>query len=107
MRGEGSRGNLDAVLRSACEPVAVEDGVLVLGFYHSFHKDYIEDPKYKHLVEKKLRQVFGKEYQVRCVLTEKRTRKTPPQSENGSRLVQAALEMGAKMIDDKPTTEET
>jgi DNA polymerase III, subunit gamma and tau len=56
LRGEGSSGNLDAFLRSACEPVALEDDTLVLGFYYSFHKVKIEDAKYRHLVEKNLRR---------------------------------------------------
>ncbi len=102
MRGEGSRGNLDAVLRSACEPLAVEDGTLTIGFYHEFHKDYIEDRKYKHLVEKKLQEVFGQPYRLNCVIIERRkeTKAEIP-------LVKAAQEiMGAKIIDDKPETEE-
>jgi len=102
MRGEGSRGNLDAVLRSACEPLAVEDGTLTIGFYHKFHKEYIEDAKYKHLVEKKLQEVFGQPYKLNCVIIERRkeTKAEIP-------LVKAAQEiMGAKIIDDEPETEE-
>jgi len=104
MRGEGSKGNLDAVLRSACEPLAIEDNTLVLGFYHEFHKGYIEDPKYKHLVEKKLREIFGQPYQIRCVLTP-RSEKTKVKTE--SPLVKAAKESyGAKVVGRKPRTEE-
>jgi len=62
LRGEGSSGNLDAFLRSACDPIALEDDTLVLGFYYSFHKEKIEDAKYRHLVEKKLKEVFGRPY---------------------------------------------
>ena len=102
MRGEGSRGNLDAVLRSACEPLAVKDGTLTVGFYHQFHKEYIEDRKYKHLVEKKLQEVFGQPYKLDCVIIE-RTEETKAEIP----LVKAAQEiMGAKIIDDKPETEE-
>jgi len=98
MRGEGSRRNLDAFLRSACEPVAVEGDVLVLGFYYDFHKNYIEDQKYKHLVEKKLREVFGHPYKVRCILREKGKRSADqyPSDEQDNPLVKAALEMGLK-----------
>ncbi len=107
MRGEGSRRNLDAFLRSACEPIGVEGDVLVLGFYYDFHKNYIEDQKYKHLVEKKLREIFGHPYKVRCVLREKGKR-SPEQftdDEPENPLVQAALEMGLKnprVIEEKP-----
>ncbi|UCH50936.1 MAG: DNA polymerase III subunit gamma/tau [Chloroflexota bacterium] len=106
MRGEGSKGNLDAFLRSSCEPLAIEDGTLVLGFYHKFHKEYIEDPKYKHLVEKKLREVFGHSYQVRCVLTSP-SEQARAKMETESPLVKAAKESyGAKVIGRKPRTEE-
>ena len=105
MRGEGSRGNLDAVLRSACEPLTIEDGTLTVGFYHEFHKTYIEDPKYKHLVERKLQEVFGQPYKLRCTTIERR-KETKPTVEADSPLVKAALDMGAKIIEDKPETEE-
>jgi DNA polymerase-3 subunit gamma/tau len=106
MRGEGSKGNLDAFLRSSCEPLTIEDNTLTLGFYHQFHKEYIEDPKYKHLVEKKLREVFGHSYQVRCVLTSPSS-EVKASMETESPLVKAAKESyGAKVVGRKPTTEE-
>ncbi|MCJ7515896.1 MAG: DNA polymerase III subunit gamma/tau [Dehalococcoidia bacterium] len=104
MRGEGSKGNLDAFLRSSCEPMSIEDNTLTLGFYHKFHKEYIEDPKYKHLVEKKLHEVFGRSYQVRCVLT---AGKAKSKSEGESPLVKAAKESyGATVVGRKPRMEE-
>jgi DNA polymerase-3 subunit gamma/tau len=106
MRGEGSKGNLDAFLRSSCEPLAIEDNTLVLGFYHKFHKEYIEDPKYKHLVEKKLKEVFGRSYQVRCVLTSP-SEKAKAKAEAESPLVKAAKESyGATVVGRKPRMEE-
>jgi DNA polymerase-3 subunit gamma/tau len=106
MRGEGSKGNLDAFLRSSCEPLSVEDNTLTLGFYHKFHKEYIEDPKYKHLVEKKLREVFGRSYQVRCVLTTPSS-EVKARMEAESPLVKAAKESyGAKVVGRKPRMEE-
>lgn len=72
LAGEGASGNLDAFIRSACEPVAVEDGVLVLGFYYAFHKEKIEDPKYGQIIERKLEEIFGKRYQLRCILIGRR-----------------------------------
>jgi DNA polymerase-3 subunit gamma/tau len=98
LRGEGSSGNLDAFLRSACEPVALEDDTLVLGFYYSFHKEKIEDAKYRHLVERKLKEVFGRPYKIRCILVDHR-REVPSQTKTQNPLVKAALEMGAKIAD--------
>jgi DNA polymerase-3 subunit gamma/tau len=106
MRGEGSKGNLDAFLRSSCEPLAIEDNTLTLGFYHKFHKEYIEDPKYRHLVEKKLQEVFGHSYQVRCVLTSP-SGEAKARMETESPLVKAAKESyGAKVVGRKPIEEE-
>jgi len=96
LKGEGSTGTLDAFLRSACEPIALEDETLVLGFYYSFHKEKIEDPKYRYLVERKLEEVFGRPYKIKCVLVDHKKRGTPP-SEGGNPLVKAALEMGAEI----------
>ncbi len=106
MRGEGSKGNLDAFLRSSCEPLSIEDNTLTLGFYHKFHKEYIEDPKYRHLVEKKLKEVFGHSYQVRCVLTTP-SEKARAQAEAESPLVKAAKESyGATVVGRKPRLED-
>lgn len=103
LRGEGSSGNLDAFLRSACEPIAVEDDTLVLGFYWEMHKSKIDDPKYKHLVEKKLKEVFGRPYRLRCVLTPKSAKAFSRQEANIP-LVRAALERGATFVDEETET---
>jgi hypothetical protein len=92
LRGMGSSGNLDAFLRSACEPVAVEDDTLVLAFYYSFHKEKIEDAKYRHLIEKKLSDKFGSPSKVRCVLRPKARQRAME-----GHLVRAALEMGGRV----------
>jgi DNA polymerase-3 subunit gamma/tau len=94
LRGEGSSGNLDAFLRSACDPLSLKDDTLVLGFYYSFHKEKIEDAKYRHLVEKKLREVFGRPYKVQCVLVDSK-KEIPSRTRTQNPLVKAALEMGA------------
>ncbi len=93
LRGTGSKGNLDAFLRNACEPVALENDTIVLGFYYSFHKEKIEDPKYRHLVENKLSEVFGAPYRIRCILIGREKR-----SLSQGHLVKAAMEMGARII---------
>lgn len=98
LRGEGSSGNLDAFLRSACDPVGLEDDTLVLGFYYSFHMEKIEDAKYRHLVEKKLKEVFGRPYKVRCVLADSK-RESPSQVKTQNPVIKAALEMGARISD--------
>ena len=100
LRGEGSSGNLDAFLRSACDPLSLKDDTLVLGFYYSFHKEKIEDAKYRHLVEKKLREVFGRPYKIQCILVD--SKKEPPsRTRTQNPVVKAALEMGARISDEE------
>ncbi|MFP3897744.1 MAG: DNA polymerase III subunit gamma/tau [Dehalococcoidia bacterium] len=100
LRGEGSSGNLDAFLRSACDPIDLEDDTLVLGFYYSFHKEKIEDAKYRHLVEKKLKEVFGQPYKIRCVMVDSKGA-VPCQAETQNPVVKAALEMGARISEEE------
>ena len=93
-KGMGSRGNLDALLRSACEPVSINDDTIVLGFYYEFHKEKIEDPKYRHMVEAKVKEIFGNPYKLRCVIVEKKEKAK-------SYLVDEALKMGALPVDEE------
>ena len=105
MRGEGSGGNLDARLRHACEPVEIKEGVLVLGFFHEFHKNYIDNRKYLHLIEKKLKEVFGHSYTVNCVLIPQ-GQKSELKPASSNHLVEAALSMGARIVEENADTEE-
>jgi len=68
LRGLGESGNLDAYLRNACEPVAIEEGALVVGFYYPFHKEVIEELGTRRLLEEKMAETFGTRYELRCVL---------------------------------------
>ena len=99
-KGMGSSGNLDALLRSACEPVALEDDTIVLGFYFEFHKEKIEDPKYRHMVESKASEIFGKPYKIRCILTERGKKPSEPEKKSQGHLVDAALKMGARIVEE-------
>ena len=100
LRGVGSAGNLDAYLRKACEPVAIEDDTLVLAFFHSFHKEKIEDVKYRRMVEQRLGEKFGSPNKIRCILLPQGRQRAM----NGH-LVKAALEMGGRVtgIEENPT----
>jgi len=105
MRGEGSGGNLDARLRHACEPVEIRSGNLVLGFYHDFHKSYIDNRKYLHIIEKKLKEVFGHTYTVTCILMQQGAAKSELKPASSNHLVEAALSMGARIVEDNSETE--
>jgi hypothetical protein len=72
----------------------------VLGFYYSFHKEKIEDAKYRHLVEKKLNEVFGRPYRIRCILVDSK-REIPSQTRTQNPVIKAALEMGARISEEE------
>jgi hypothetical protein len=99
-RGEGSGGNLDALLRRSCRPVSLEGDTLTLGFYAEFQKSKIEDRKYGRMVERKLKEVFGKPYEIRCVLISKESRPAPMMASE-SPLVKEALSRGARIISEE------
>ena len=102
LRGLGTTGNLDAFLRSACEPVALEDDVLVLQFAYEFHKSKIEDPKYCHVVEERLQQFYGRPFRVSCVLGASEgappapSPSAPASGHRPERLTEAAVRHGAR-----------
>ena len=99
LHGEGSNGHLDALLRSACEPISLEDNILTLGFYYPFHKEKIEDPKYRHLIERKLKEIFNQTYKIKCTLVDHKKEMPSQQPGEQNHLIEAALEMGARIID--------
>lgn len=92
LRGVGSSGNLDAYLRGVCEPVDLQDDTLVLAFKYPFHKEKIEDPKYRRMVEAKLSEKFGSPSKVQCVLRPKAGQRAAE-----GHLVKAALQMGGRI----------
>jgi DNA polymerase III subunit gamma/tau len=101
LRGLGSTGNLDAFLRSACEPVAIDGDVLVLRFQHEFHKRKIEDPKYCHVIEERLERFFGRTFRVSCVIEEtvddgNAPRSATPPLAAPESILDAALKYGAR-----------
>jgi DNA polymerase-3 subunit gamma/tau len=62
---------VEALLRGSCEPLAVQDQVVIIGFYHEFHKKRVEEPHIKELVERAISRVAGASWGVRCVTTQR------------------------------------
>lgn len=60
---------VEALLKS-CEPVSVEDDLVTLGFYHSFHQERVAEDKHRAVVEETLAELAGRSYRVRCILCE-------------------------------------
>jgi len=59
--------SVEALLIKSCEPVEVRDNVLVLAFYHDFHKQKVEQPKNKEVIDAALSEMTGQPFVVKCV----------------------------------------
>ncbi len=82
-----------AILRSAgVKPVAIEEDTVVLAFRYSYHKEHIEKPENQQIAEKIVGNFLGRPCHVRCIYE--------PQNDH---LLQAALKMGAQIIDVEET----
>ena len=78
-----------AILRSAgVKPVAFEDDIVVLSFRYNIHKDNMEKPENQHAAEEIIGNFLGRPCHVRYIY----------QPED-NHLVNAALKMGAQIID--------
>jgi len=97
LKGMGSQGTLDALLRNSCSPEGLENDVITLAFSNKYTKEKVEDPKYGYLIEKGLLAFFGKAYKITCVL--KAQDKVAPKAAGQGDLLRTALEgMGAVKI---------
>ena len=72
-REAGSSSNLDAFLRSACEPIAFDNGILTLGFYYAFHLEKMKEKQYQEILEKKIREALKVPIRLEYILIDKRT----------------------------------
>lgn len=61
---------VEALLKD-CRPVGVQEDAVTLGFFYPFHKQRIEEPKHRALVEKMLQRVLGVRVRVECTMIDK------------------------------------
>ncbi len=61
--------SVEALLKS-CEPVSVQGDVLTLGFYHSFHRERMEEHKNRVVLEEAVAEIAGRAYRVKTALCE-------------------------------------
>ena len=66
--------SIEALLRAA-KPISFDGKTLVLGVYYRFHKERLEEDKYRRLLEDVVSKVFSINAKVNCTLTE------PPKKE--------------------------
>jgi len=85
-------------LNGTCELQSLENGVLVLAFYQLFslHKEKIEAPAYRRIVEEAASKLTGQAVTLECTLGG--PARPPGPVKSGGHLVQAARQMGARPV---------
>jgi hypothetical protein len=95
-----------ALLNSGCDIVGVEGQVVVFGFRHQTLLDRMnsgDGGDNLRALQEAVEQVLGSGHQVRCVLDPQAgAGRSPGRASRGGHLVDAAREMGAQLVPDKP-----
>ena len=103
-RQKGRRFNIGALLRSSTSR-EIADGEIVVRYAHPSHRERIEqeldDPQTRRLVEEAFEQVLGESYKIRVSEADASDRRARPNPVQSSRLVRAAVNMGAQVAGDK------
>ncbi|MBI2918109.1 MAG: DNA polymerase III subunit gamma/tau [Chloroflexi bacterium] len=111
-RGKGG-GAVDALLRSACEPLRVENDTLVLGFQWPANLDKMEkalnDPPTRKALEGAFAQIVGRPLKVSCILVPKDKKPVsaaappapPPPSKAGGHMLKEAIAQGARPVENE------
>lgn len=97
---------VEALLKS-CEPVAVEEDIVTLGFYGAWHKERMSADKNRIVVEQALAEVAEQPYRVKVVLYEgnRQERERQTTADRHDELLrnpvvrEAIKEFGAKVVD--------
>lgn len=61
-------GNLGAMLQSTCEPIALDNGILTLGFYYRFHLEKMKEEYYHDLLENEISEILGMPIKLKYIL---------------------------------------
>jgi DNA polymerase-3 subunit gamma/tau len=85
---------LSALLNGSCELKSIEGDTVVLGFFHTFHLERVDDPGSKKRLRELFSQVMDRDVDVQLEHWP-RERPEPPKAKGGH-LVQAARELGAR-----------
>ena len=73
--------SLEVFLRAA-EPEAIEDDTLLLKFYYRFHKEMVEEPKNRSIVEDIIGEEVAQPVRIKGIMGGKPTSKKESKSEN-------------------------
>ena len=92
LRGMGTKRNLDAVLRSGCDPVSLDEDVLVLKFLNTLIKSKVDDEESVRLIEEGLLRFYGRPIRVSLVVGETEPAPNVPS-------VEASVQRDASVMD--------
>ena len=92
---------IGALLRNSCEVLAVEETHFVLGFYYPFHKEKIEEPAKRKIVEEAIGVVYGRPMTLRCQLCERDLEARRRAAAEDPLVKVAVEEMGARIVEIK------
>ena len=94
----GQKWKIDAILRSG-KAVSVDDEGVVLAFPSDYvadkMKEVLDNPGSRRIVEEAFAKLLGQRRPVRCIVQ--------PKEKAGGHLLKAAMEMGAKKVEEKPS----
>ncbi len=82
--------SLEALLKSS-RPLKIEDGSLILEVFYKFHKERLEEPRNRNILEKVFKEVAGLPIKVRCILGEKEN--PPNQTDSFDNIERSAVEV--------------
>ncbi|MCL4534305.1 MAG: DNA polymerase III subunit gamma/tau [Bacteroidetes bacterium] len=91
----GRSNTLVQALLHDCEPIGLEGDQVTLGFRWEFHRQRIEDPANRRVVEVALLQLLGGSHRVRCVVAARQSEPAVEASEDP--VIKTALSMGARI----------
>jgi DNA polymerase III subunit gamma/tau len=92
-----------ALLNSGCAITAVDNGAIIFGLRHESLAEKMnsgDGGAYLQALREAVQQVIGGEYDVRCVFDPQAATPRSAAGASGGHLVQAAREMGARLVSD-------
>ena len=92
-----------ALLNSGCAITAVDNGAIVFGLRHESLAEKMnsgDGGAYLQALREAVQQVMGQEYDIRCVFDPQAATPRSAAGASGGHLVQAAREMGARLVGD-------
>lgn len=96
---------LSALLNGSCELKSTDGDTVVLGFFHTFHLERVDDPGSKKRLRELFSQVMGRDVDVK--LEHSPRERLEPSKAKGGHLVQAARELGARPAGPRPAERST